>query len=135
MRYHVAQKLLPGNRLIWYYQKRSITLLATEQILVRILIGKIADLDRMADVVKSVPIKAGDRSWNCVTWAKEVIEALHVDGGALGTCVTDWNTIRDAAMKYVTEKLAKNRFTGEAWRSGQQRPPTYDLLRRKEVFR
>ena len=69
--------------------------------LVRVLVAKVKDLKRIERILRAIPIRQDVRGWNCVDWMREALEALSNDGKALGTAVTNWQTVRDACMNYV----------------------------------
>ena len=111
-------------------------MIPTAMILVRIVIAKIRDKRRVLATLKEIPMRPERPGWNCVEWLMEALEALGVDGRALGTSVTDWRTIRDSVMAYVNQKHTQHRFDGKA-RPGQfdtTRVSTYDLLDGVEIF-
>jgi hypothetical protein len=117
----------------WEFEEQDISMAANSMILVRVIVGKIKDLDRLVSILKSTATKGGQPGWNCVEWVREALEALDNDGKVLGTSVTDWQTIRDAALQYVRHKEAQHRFDGKA-QPGQfdtSRVPTYDLVGKK----
>jgi hypothetical protein len=71
-------------------------------------------------------------SWNCVFWVKEALAKLETDKKALGTNVTEWQKVRDAAMTYCQSKKNQHRFDGK----GDQdvgKVPTLDLIEGKET--
>jgi hypothetical protein len=108
----------------------------TAMILVRVVVGKIENMDRLISVMESVPVRGNQPGWNCVEWLREALALLGKDKRALGTSVTEWQTVRDAAMEYVATKAAQHRFDGKA-KPGQFDPSkvaTYDLLEKKERY-
>ena len=117
----------------WIFEERKSSLLATNMLLVRIVVGKVKDTDRLRSVLKEVPVVRGDPSWNCVEWVRTALEALEADKGAMGTSQFDWGVIRETAMKYCREKRDAGRFqSGTAYDTS--RPPTFDLLEGKELL-
>lgn len=108
-------------------------MLATSQILTRIMIAKVADRDRLFDAVRAVPVIQDDPAWNCVMWVKGALEALNKDAKALGTSKLEWQTVRDVAMDYVQRKKDAHRFDGKGDYDTKW-APTYDLLERKELI-
>ncbi|ESZ93189.1 hypothetical protein SBOR_6421 [Sclerotinia borealis F-4128] len=64
--------------------------------------------------LRNIPIKQGVPYWNCVAWVKGALELLQDDGKSLGTAVTDWTKVRDAAMSYYQSKKDEHGFDGEA---------------------
>ncbi|KAF1852211.1 uncharacterized protein K460DRAFT_274212, partial [Cucurbitaria berberidis CBS 394.84] len=104
-------------------------------ILVRILIGKVADGARLGEAFARAPIRAGHagfEGWNCVSWAQEALSWAAHDGKALGTCHTDWTFVKDTAMWYVAKKTAEHRFDGQG-QFDQGKVPTWDAIERKEL--
>ncbi|KAF9693545.1 hypothetical protein EKO04_008470 [Ascochyta lentis] len=120
---------------IWKYENIEISLQPTSAILVRIMIGKVADGARLLDVFARTPIRAGYagyEAWNCVSWVQEALAWAAQDGKALGTCLTDWKVVRDTAMWYVAKKAADHRFDGQG-QFDQSRVATWDAIERKEL--
>lgn len=98
MRYHVKERLKESGGSEWLFEERSTPLAPTNMLLVRVIIGKVKNNERLVNVLRTTPIRQGDSSWNCVVWVKEALEGLKADGKALGTCVIEWNRVRDGAM-------------------------------------
>ncbi|KAK4197067.1 hypothetical protein QBC40DRAFT_334422, partial [Triangularia verruculosa] len=131
-RYH-AKEPRPG---MWEYSEQNTGTASTLMILVRIRVAKIKSMARLEQVLRGVPIRAGQPGWNCVEWVREALSALARDGKALGSSRIDWQTVRNKAMQYVQQKAAQHRFDGRA-RPGQFNPrvvPTFDLLEEREVI-
>lgn len=106
---------------------------ATSQILVRVVIAKVTDRDRLISILRSVPVVQNDPEWNCVIWVKGALEALQKDGKATGTAKLDWQKVRDFVMDYVQRKKDGHRFDVKG--NFQMRwPATYDLLEDEEVI-
>ena len=114
-----------------------------DMLLVRIIIGKVLDPERLKDILRNVPVKQNDSAWNCVCWVRDALVrvwATTAEGGqdvlgASSSCLQEWSTVRDAAMRYVEGKKAQHRFDGKE-RVGQfdtRRTATLDLLLGKEV--
>lgn len=102
-------------------------------ILARILVGKVANTERLNSVLKSTGIKATQPGWNCVVWVKEALQGLEEDGKALGTSKTNWTSVRDAAMRYVEQKNAQGRFNGKG-KFDRSKVATWDMLEGKEAI-
>ncbi|KAI9816366.1 MAG: hypothetical protein M1832_005123 [Thelocarpon impressellum] len=117
----------------WYYDEMEISLLASQMILVRVMIGKVIDMHRLVGTLRNVPVVQNDPRWNCVEWVRNALEALRADGHALGTSQLDWNRVRDAAMRYCQQKKDQHRFDGMgAFNSSEA--ATYDLLEGRETI-
>lgn len=71
------------------FKERNISMLATSMILVRILIGKVENHERLACTLRSIPIRAEQPGWNCVGWVQKAVGSLAADGRVLGTSTTD----------------------------------------------
>ena len=103
----------------------------TNTLLVRVVIGKITNLRRLLQTLRSVPVVQNDPGWRCRSWCADALAALARDGQALGTSVLDWQRIEEIARRYVREKTTQGRFNNSAL---LLRPkPTWDLLENKEV--
>lgn len=64
---------------------------------------------------------------------KEALEGLKADGKALGTCVIEWNRVRDGAMTYCQRKKDEHRFDGEG-NFDMGKAATYNLIEGKETI-
>lgn len=129
----------------WVYEERDIGMNPTAMILARVLVGKVTSAERLAAVLRGVPVRgAGRPGWNCVWWVSEALGMLgreREQGGGGGravlsrTSVTGWEAVRGAAMGFVERKEREHRFDGCAppGRFDVDRVATYDLLRMEEV--
>lgn len=104
----------------------------TQMILVRIMIAKIERTDRLAEVLRQIPIRQGQEGWNCVSWVREALAALEASKNVLGTSAIGWEAVRDAAMSYCQQKKEQHRFDGKGNFDTSQ-IPTFDLLQQKET--
>ncbi|KAG4441311.1 hypothetical protein IFR05_003239 [Cadophora sp. M221] len=133
MLYHAKEQMIGPGQSTWVFEERSISLLATSMLLVRIMVGKVESTERLVNILRNVPIRQGLEDWNCVSWVHEALEAVAADDKALGTHRVDWQAVRDASMWYVGEKKAQHRWDG----SGDfdvKYAATYDLLAKKETI-
>jgi len=128
--YHAKNGATEGS---WVIESRATSLLQTNALLTRLLVGKIADRDRVKEILCGVPATSNNPEWNCVIWIKEALEALQQDSKAMGTSVLDWQAVRDAAMGYVQKKRDQGRWKGES-ALNLEYAPTYDLLEKKETI-
>ncbi|KAM4067218.1 hypothetical protein HRG_001201 [Hirsutella rhossiliensis] len=103
----------------------------TPRLLVRIVVGKIENRQRLEAILRDTPIRAETEGWNCVEWIKEVLEGVGRDDRALGTAVTEWQYVRDWAMWYIDEKHQAGRFD---MYYDPEKAPTWDLLESKELI-
>ncbi|PFH61722.1 hypothetical protein XA68_16443 [Ophiocordyceps unilateralis] len=78
------------------------------------------------------PSAGASQNLNCVEWVREAFEAAVTDGNALGTCASDWKSVRDAAMWYVETKKAAHRFDGTV-PYDQSKAATWDMLEGVEL--
>lgn len=102
-------------------------------LLVRVMIGKLENKERLVHVLRNTPIKQGQPGWNCVASVREVLEGLRADGKALGTSVTEWDRVRDGAMRYCQTKKYQHRFDGKG-NFDITTAATYDLIEEKEII-
>ncbi|KAK4575033.1 hypothetical protein LTR86_000883 [Recurvomyces mirabilis] len=117
---------------IWRHEEMSVSMSPVLMILIRVMVAKVADMDRLVAVLRSTSVGGEEVGWNGISWVRAVLNRLEVDGGCLGKSGVEWDVIRNAAMWYVGKKKAEHRFDGQASFDGT-RVPTYDLLQGKEV--
>ncbi|KFY40704.1 hypothetical protein V494_03366 [Pseudogymnoascus sp. VKM F-4513 (FW-928)] len=132
-RYHAKERLGADGQMQWIFEELPVSLQATNMLLVRVRIGKVEKLDRLVDIIRTVPIRQGEQGWNCVSWVKESLESIRGDGKALGTSVTEWRKVRDEAMAYCQKKRDEHRFDGEG-DYDMTKAATYDLLEKRETI-
>ncbi|KAF2762284.1 hypothetical protein EJ05DRAFT_497145 [Pseudovirgaria hyperparasitica] len=119
----------------WAFEDREISTMPTAMILVRVLIGKVENLDRLRRVFAATPIRAGQdgfQAWNCVWWIQEAFNAAMADRAALGTRLADWERARSISMWYVTKKTMEHRFDGQG-DFNNDKIATWDAIENKEI--
>ncbi|KAF2875932.1 hypothetical protein BDV95DRAFT_485478 [Massariosphaeria phaeospora] len=131
MRYHAKERITGPNTSAWLFEERETTLSATSMLLVRVMIAKVEKKDRLLAAIRNTPVRQGVAEWNCVAWVQEALRNLEVDGRALGTGVTEWTKVRNAAMEYCQRKKDGHRFDGQG-DYDMKKVPTYDLVEGKE---
>jgi hypothetical protein len=134
MRYHAKERLKQDGGSEWYFEERDVPLAPTSMLLVRIMIGKIENKERLLNVLRNTPIRKGQLGWNCVGWVKEALEGLKADGRALGTSMIDWDRVRNESMGYCQKKKDEHRFDGKG-NFDMHKAATYDLIEGKETIR
>lgn len=132
IRLHAMHRVNTSGVPEWEFEERGCSLANTNMSLVRVIIGKIEDKDRMLGILRRIPIRKDEAGWNCVSWVKEAIEALQADGKALGTSILDWKKVSSEAMAYCQRKKDQHRFDGQG-QFNMQKVATYDLLEGKEI--
>ncbi|OAG38276.1 hypothetical protein AYO21_07502 [Fonsecaea monophora] len=121
-----------GRAVVWTYEELKLcNVRTTSNLLIRVVIGKVVDMERLLDTIRNVPLVQNDRMWRCCTWCADVLAALERDGQALGTAVLDWKRIQKVARHYAGEKTAQGRF--DAGHSMDKPKPTWDMLKDKET--
>ncbi|PHH84241.1 hypothetical protein CDD83_2265 [Cordyceps sp. RAO-2017] len=135
--YHAKEKLVksgtpPQIRPEWQYVNDSNR---AAMLLVRVLVGKIVDHERLERIFKAVPLRTEDANWNCVLWMEDAFRMMVQDGGAITTSVQDWASVRDKAMSYVEQKKAAHRFDGKdpSIVFDPAKPATWDMLTDTEM--
>lgn len=114
------------------FEERSIAMASTAMALVRIVIGKVVNIARLETALRSTPVKREHPGWNCVKWVKDALEAVENDSKAVGPSKTDWNTVRNTAMRCAESKRVQHRFDGKA-DFDMSKVATYDMLEEQEV--
>lgn len=118
---------------VWEYEEREIPMRPTSMLLVRIMIGKVKDRNRLESILRNIPLQPEVEGWNCVAWVKEAINTALQDKRALGSPKNlSWDSIRDLAMWYVGEKKAAHRFDGQG-EHDQSKAATWDMLEGVEL--
>jgi hypothetical protein len=113
IRYHARERMKQDGTSEWEFEEASTTILPSRMIMVRILMAKIESRDRLAQVLRQIPIRQGQQGWNCVTWIKEALAQLQMSTNLIGTSVVEWDAVRDAAMSYCQKKKDEHRFDGK----------------------
>ncbi|PKX97055.1 uncharacterized protein P174DRAFT_364659 [Aspergillus novofumigatus IBT 16806] len=133
VRYHAKERPKVAGVSEWFFEESECTPAPSSMLLVRIMIGKVADANRLVGILQNTPIRQGHPGWNCVFCVKEALEKLKVNPSALGTSVDDWETVRREAINYCQRKKEQHRFDGQGDFNMRQ-APTYDLMERKEII-
>ncbi|KFA75344.1 hypothetical protein S40288_01985 [Stachybotrys chartarum IBT 40288] len=136
-RYHVKHKLElvgtpPEPKPVWYFEQEDIQMGSSFQNLVRILVGKVKNKNKLNDIIRGIPLRSDVPEWNCVEWVKEALTAAVQDGKVLSKCPEDWESVRDTAMWYVAKKKDEHRFDGRA-KYDFSKVATWDLVKGYEL--
>lgn len=132
MRFHAIERVQDDMGVAWLFEEGPSALAPTRMILIRVMVGKVEDRERLFNVLRGTPIRASEPGWNCVSWVKEALEGLKKDGTALGSCAIEWDLVRDRAMGYCQKKRDEHRFDGSTT-ADTSKIPTYDLIKGKET--
>ena len=108
-------------------------MMPTQMILVRVMVAKVEHAERLAQLLRQVPVRQGQEGWNCVSWVKEALSDLQKSKKILGTSVMEWQAIRDAAMQFCQLKKDTHRFDGKGNFDASQ-VATFDLIQKKETI-
>ena len=98
-------------------------------ILVRITIAKIKDIDRTIQIIESFGVVANSQHVSSQTWIQAVISALFADANA---CVylQPWNQIEISCEQFAKKKIQQGRFNygvvNPAW--DRNRIPTNSMI-------
>ena len=131
VRYHARERMKQDGNSEWEFEEAPTTMLPSRMIMVRILIAKIESRDRLAQLLRQIPVRQGQQGWNCVFWIKEALSQLQMSTNTIGTNVVEWEAVRNAAMTYCQKKKDQHRFDGQA-NFDTMRVATFDLIRREE---
>ena len=102
-------------------------------LLVRLMIGKVEDGNRLAQILRTTPIRQNQVGWNCVAWIREALETLKADNVALGRSVVGWERVRNESMSYCQREKDQHRFDGQR-NFDMTKVSTYDLFEHKEII-
>lgn len=117
----------------WVFEELTVSMLTTQMILVRVVLAKVENVEKLVQLLRQIPIRQGEEGWNCVYWVKEALAQVEKSKGVVGTSVLDWETLRDAALTYCQRKKDEHRFDGKG-KYDTQRVATYDLIQKKETI-
>ncbi|KAA8618942.1 hypothetical protein A1F94_005562 [Pyrenophora tritici-repentis] len=112
-RYHAKHGITAEGQMEWLFEEKKTSMLPTSALLVRVLIAKVENKDRLQSILRNTPFKQGVVGWNCVAWVQEALQSLEADGKALGTGVTEWTKVKTSAMEYCQRKREEHRF--DSW--------------------
>jgi hypothetical protein len=132
-RYHAKERMAAGGISEWAFEERTASMMPTQMILTRVLVAKVENMERLAQLLRQIPIRQGQEGWNCVSWVQEALSELGKSKKIVGTSAVEWNAVRDAAMDYVQRKKAQHRFDGEG-SFDTSHVPTFDLIQKKETI-
>jgi hypothetical protein len=133
LRYHAKERMKQDGTSSWEFEEASTTMLPSRMIVVRILIAKVQNKDRLAEVLRQIPVRQGQQGWNCVAWIREALDELQVSKGVVGRSVVEWETVRNAAMEYCQRKRDEHRFDGKG-SFDATRVATFDLIQGRETI-
>jgi hypothetical protein len=116
----------------WIFEEIECSMAPTHRLLVRMVVAKAKDRDRVLQIFRAVPIIQNNPNWNCVGWVKNALEAVQ-GSEAVGTSQLDWETVRDGILEYCEQKKESHRFDGKG-DFDMTRTATYDLLEGRETI-
>ncbi|KAI9452331.1 hypothetical protein HD554DRAFT_2179963 [Boletus coccyginus] len=131
MRYHAREDIFDGTP-EWRFEGVQARVIGSSRLLVRVVIAKVQDKEKLSEILQQVPINAGQPGWNCVIWVEEALGRLSEDTEALGRRVLDWDKVRDTAMGYCKRKHDEHYFDGTR-DVDPKKTPTYDLVSDREL--
>ncbi|KAK1140991.1 hypothetical protein N8T08_009737 [Aspergillus melleus] len=132
LHYDAKERLKADGTGEWYFEESTRSVGPTNMLLVRILVAKIIEKDRLMSLLRETPVEQSTPGWNCVAWVKEALGKANADGKVLGRGVLDWGVVRDAAMRYCQTKRDEHRFDGKG-SFDMESVPTFDLIEGKET--
>ncbi|CAK7210786.1 hypothetical protein SEUCBS140593_000948 [Sporothrix eucalyptigena] len=128
-KYHVKNRPVQG----WIYEEVDVAdVKSTVDLLARVTIAKVEDEDRLAGIMRKIPVVQNDPNWRCRSWIADVLSRLKEDGKAVGTSELDWPTIEALARDYVGKKAAAQRYAKVEELTLPK--PMWNILEGKEVI-
>jgi hypothetical protein len=125
--------MAPGGISEWAFEEKTASMMPTQMILIRVLVAKVENTEKLAQLLRQIPVRQREEGWNCVSWVQEALSEVKSSKKVVGTSVVGWKAVRDAAMDYVQEKKAQHRFDGEG-NFDTSHVPTFDLIQRRETL-
>ncbi|KAI0117708.1 hypothetical protein GGR51DRAFT_264009 [Nemania sp. FL0031] len=129
VKYHVKNHPIHG----WMYEEVEVSdVKSTDNLLIRVMIAKVEDEKRLAEILRTTPVIQGDPNWRCRTWITDALSGLTKDGKSVGTSQLDWSRIEPVARNYVAEKTAAGRYADVDALEAPR--PTWDIIEGREIF-
>lgn len=137
MRFQAKPKseIIQGRRRnVYESEEQPIKMSSTGDLLVRIVIGEVADPKRLLTLVRWAPLRVGELGWNSAGWVRDVLDYLdEAQPPVLRNSVLDKGLVCDKTMQFVNQKTVENRLNG-AQNGNRSHTATYSLLEQQEVF-
>ena len=57
VRYHAKERMEAGGGSQWFFEERECRLAPTNMLLIRIMVGKVADGSRLVEILRNTPIR------------------------------------------------------------------------------
>jgi hypothetical protein len=127
-RHHVEHVNGPEHRYL-YVADDIEHIPSAQSIIVRIAVAKVVDTERLAAILRDVPLHQDDTSWNCLSWIKDAFLRIMEDEQR---CVKgyveakDWKNIERRTREYVKKKRGERRPAGDSI-------PTWNLWENRET--
>ncbi|KAI9751895.1 MAG: hypothetical protein M4579_005852 [Chaenotheca gracillima] len=135
LRFHVKQIVDPKgpspNSTLWQYEQMDMKAFATRMILIRVLIAKVLDYEKLEEIIRNAPVVQDDPSWTCRIWVKNTVAILAAKKCAIGTSTMDWAKIEETARTYVRQKKDEHRFDGMG--HYDRKVATWDVIEGQEI--
>ncbi|KAI1125835.1 hypothetical protein F5Y10DRAFT_267721 [Nemania abortiva] len=135
IRFHVVDSnmVLSQQPPDWVYNEGTITLEPTPTLLVRVVVGKVKNIDRLQSILRQVPVRSEVPGWDCESWVKEALRMLNSDREAMGTSIASWDLVRSTVIEYANSKRAARRLTTVGQYDGSK-VATWDMMEGKELI-
>ncbi|KIV97164.1 hypothetical protein PV10_00946 [Exophiala mesophila] len=70
---------------IWHYAELELpNVQNTNTLLVRVIIAKVENLQRLLTILRGIPVIQNDPNWRCHSWCANALAAIAADGTAVG---------------------------------------------------
>lgn len=117
----------------WVFEAKQVSdVRNVDDLLVRLLIAKIKDTTRLADIFRTTPTSQEVTNDACRMWCELAFDAAVYDPVALGTVRGDWNWVWSFAAEYADSKVASDAESNTL--QARVPKPTWDMLNREEIF-
>lgn len=112
----------PRPESVWEYEERESRLTPTSMLLIRVMIGKVKDRNRLESLLRNIPVRPEVVGRNRAAWVKEALELALRDKSVLRNPKNfNWDGIRDTVMWYAKRKRAEHRLD-------ETKVPTWDMI-------
>jgi hypothetical protein len=127
-RHHVEHLSGPSQRYL-YVADDAEHIPSPQSIIVRVAVAKIVDPERLAAILREIPVQQDDTSWNCLSWVKDAFLRFVEDDKRCvkGYVVAkDWKDIERRTREYAKKKRDSRRPSGDSI-------PTWNLWENRET--
>ncbi|KAI9698550.1 MAG: hypothetical protein M1820_007440 [Bogoriella megaspora] len=117
----------------WLFEQLALNASTDPDLLVRICISKLDNLQAFEQSLQKVPVSQGDPDFTPEWWLQMAWSQLQYEQMLSKESTWSWGTILGTANRYLQEKKHLGRLSTSKSR-GMQPAPVYDMMTKKEII-